>query len=76
MWTPYSIKTRRPVSVVLDIENIDSDVLADQLMVDDNVAPTAAVDLVEPRLRIEFARREIALRYPEYEAALFGKDQA
>jgi hypothetical protein len=35
MWTPYSIKTRRPVSVILDIENIDSDALADQ--VDDDV---------------------------------------
>jgi hypothetical protein len=36
----------------------------------------AYLDSVEPRLRIEFARREIALRYPEYEAALFGKDLA
>ncbi len=34
----------------------------------------AYLDSVDPRLRIEFARREIALRYPEYEAALFGKD--
>jgi hypothetical protein len=33
MWTPYSIKTRRPVAVILDIENIDSDVLPDQLMI-------------------------------------------
>jgi hypothetical protein len=32
MWMPYSIKTRRPVAVILDIENIDSDVLPDQLM--------------------------------------------
>jgi hypothetical protein len=32
------------------------------------------LDAVEPRLRIEFARREIVLRYAEYDAALFGKD--
>jgi hypothetical protein len=32
------------------------------------------LDSVEPRLRIEFARREIALRYTQYEDALFGKD--
>jgi hypothetical protein len=34
------------------------------------------LDFVEPRLRIDFARREIALRYTEYESALFGKDPA
>lgn len=34
----------------------------------------AYLDAVEPRLRIEFARREIALRYTEYDAALFGRD--
>jgi hypothetical protein len=32
------------------------------------------LDGVEPHLRIEFALRDIVLRYTEYEAAVFGKD--
>ncbi len=34
----------------------------------------AILDSVEPRLRIEFARREISLRYTQYDASAFGKD--
>jgi hypothetical protein len=32
------------------------------------------LDGVEPHVRIEFALREIVLRYTDYEAAVFGKD--
>jgi hypothetical protein len=32
------------------------------------------LDAIEPQFRVEFARREITLRYTEYDAALFGKD--
>ena len=36
----------------------------------------AYLDMVNPRFRVDFARREIILRYTEYDAALFGKDSS